>query len=67
MRAGDEWVGVFEPEVKIWAVLKRVVNFEVSEVGFRMSRGRLGVITPILNWSTTRSKGSPSGIVARTE
>jgi lipopolysaccharide transport system ATP-binding protein len=49
-------VGVFEPKVKLWAMLDRVVSFEITEVGFQMNRGRIGVITPILNWNTTRLK-----------
>jgi lipopolysaccharide transport system ATP-binding protein len=50
----DVSVGVYEPKVKVWAMLDRVVSFEITEVGFRMSRGRAGVITPILSWTTTR-------------
>jgi lipopolysaccharide transport system ATP-binding protein len=49
-------VGLFEPKVEIWAMLDHVVSFEITEVGFPMNRGRTGVITPILNWSTTRLK-----------
>jgi len=52
----DVSVGALEPEVKVWAMLDRVVSFEITEAGFRMNRSRAGVITPILIWSTARLK-----------
>jgi lipopolysaccharide transport system ATP-binding protein len=33
---------------------ENVLSFEVSEVGYRMNRGRRGVITPVLQWETSR-------------
>ena len=35
-------------------MLDRVLCFEITEVGSRINPGRVGVITPILNWSITR-------------
>jgi lipopolysaccharide transport system ATP-binding protein len=52
----DVTVSVVERDGRAWVALDRVVSFEVTEVGFRLDRARMGVITPILDWNTTRLK-----------
>jgi hypothetical protein len=35
----------------------RVVTFEVTEVGYRLNPGRLGVISPVLPWQVLPPPG----------
>jgi homopolymeric O-antigen transport system ATP-binding protein len=45
-------VGVREPGRKLWSYHEGVVSFEISSVGYPLHVSRIGVITPVLKWST---------------
>ena len=48
----DVSVGVYEPNVRVWCLLDRVVTFEISPTDCFINPRRVGVITPVLKWST---------------
>ncbi len=49
-----EWVKIIERQ-------ERVLTFDVSEIGYTLNPGRLGVVSPVLQWMVRRNstEGSP--------
>ena len=59
----------FIEHVKIIERQERILTFEISEVGYCLNPGRLGVVSPLLEWNVTRkdrvSRASKSTVPVR--
>jgi lipopolysaccharide transport system ATP-binding protein len=52
----------FVENVKIIEVHQGILTFDVSEMGYNLNPGRRGVLSPVLEWEVTQTRGS--GITA---
>ena len=48
----------FIDRVKIIERQEGVLTFDVSEVGYRLNPGRLGAVSPVLEWEVNRIDGA---------
>jgi hypothetical protein len=48
----------FIERIKIIQRCEGVLTFDVSEVGYSLNPGRLGIVSPVLKWSTVRTGGA---------
>jgi lipopolysaccharide transport system ATP-binding protein len=56
----------FVERVKVIERQPSVLTFDVSEVGYTLNIGRLGVVAPVLHW-TLRQEDAPLGVPVRQE